>query len=531
MLRGAFILVSFFLFSSVQAQIDQPGRFEIELDTFEDEFYVLSGDEEGLLVYKPLNVYNGKDQLWKFIKLDTTLQVQWERDYYLDRTHIYRGYDFSGSSFSLLFQITERSSLDLMLLQLDEFNGDTSQHRIKNLVRLELDQFEMNPQAALIAGYYNTDPVVIHYDLLTRKSKVLPGIYGNKTELAHVRVDNDFINILLTDRTYDNANTLTLKTYSPQGEYLDSYTFLPSQDVGLVFGRVAKLDIEGSLITGTYGNRKSEFSRGLFIAQHGGDDKQNILYYNYADLDNFFTYLKAKRQKRISDKITRKKIKGKKVKFNYRLLVHEIIKNGDEYIMVGEAFYPKYSSTYSGYNAMNSYDYGLNNYSRRNYLPSSFAGYRYTHAVVIGFNQKGDILWDNSFQIDDVLSFQLEQFVHADVQEDKIVLLYLYENEIRTKIISGSEVVEGKLFNNMRLTFDDDVINDKSSFANVGGLEKWYAHTFYAYGVQKIKNLRDSGVKLNRKVFYINKLRYDKSAAEPAASNELVRQDAAIKND
>ena len=524
MLRRTLVLLLVTVTATLQAQIAQPGRFEIELDTFDDEFFVLSGNEQGVLLYKPLNVYDGRNQLWKFIKLDTALQVQWEKEFYLNMSDVYRGFDYSGSNFSLLFQITDRNSLDLRLLQLDEFNGDTSMHRIKNLVKLELDQFEMNPEAAVIAGYYNTDPVVIHYDLKSKKSKVLPGIYGSKTELAHVRVDDDFINILLTAKTYDNSNTLALKTYSPDGDYLDSYTFQPAMDVGLVFGRVAKLDRQGSLICGTYGNRKSEFSRGLFIAQHNEETPQEIRYFNFADLDNFFTYLKAKRQKRISEKITRKKIKGKKLKFNYRLLVHDIMKNGDEYIMIGEAFYPKYNS----YGTFNSYTYGFQDFSGNNYVPSSFAGYRYTHAVVIGFNSKGEILWDNSFQINDVLSYQLEQFVHADVREDKIVLLYLYENEIRSKIISGSEVVEGMSFNNMRLTFEDDIINDKSSYADVGGLEKWYDHTFLAYGVQKIKNLRDQGVKLNRKVFYINKVKYDQSQ-ESEENSDLARESPKIE--
>lgn len=511
MRSGVFFIFLFFITTSIIAQIEQPGRFEIELDVFDDEFNVLSGDDDGLLVYKPLGFFDGRSELWKFIKLDTALNLQWQKDYYIDRSLVYRGFDYSGSNFSLLFQITEQNSLDLLLLQIDEFNGDTTHHRIKNLVNIELDQFEMNPEAAVVAGYYNTDPVVIHYDLKTRKSKVLPGIYGNKTELSHVRVEDDFINVLLSTRSFDNSNTLAIKTYDAQGNYVDSYTFQPKEDVGLVFGRVANLDIEGSLVCGTYGTRKSDYSRGLFIAQHSEEGKQNVRYFNYADLDNFFTYLKARRQKRISERIDRKEVKGKKVKFNYRLLVHDIMKNGDEYVMIGEAFYPKYNN-YSTYN-QNS-NYGFNDYGRgRDYIPSSFAGYRYTHAVVIGFNSKGDVLWDNSFQIDDVLSFQLEQFVHADVSEDKVVLFYLYENEIRTKIIRGSEVIEGKSFNNMKLAFEDDIINDKSSYSNIGGLEKWYGHTFYAYGVQKIKNLRDQGVKLNRRVFYINKVRYDRTGA------------------
>lgn len=518
MLRIVLLFACTIFFSSVQAQIEQPDRFELELDTWDSEFNVLSGEEDGLLIYKPLEEYNGRYELWQFYKLDTNLNIQWEKQYYLNRSYIYRGYDYSGSNFSLLFQIAEKNSLDLLLLQIDEYNGDTTQHRIKNVVNINLDQFEMNPQAAVIAGYYNTDPVVIHYDLRTEKSKVLQGIYGNKTELAHLRVDNDYINVLLSTRSFDNSNTLALKTYDASGDYIDSYTFLPESNVGLIFGRVANLGATGSLVVGTYGNRKSDYSRGLFIAQHSEGLEQEVRYFNYADLDNFFTYMRAKRQKRISDKITRKKIKGKKVKFNYRLLVHDIIKNGDEYVMVGEAFYPKYDTHNS---SLSQFGYGINSFDRA-YMPSSFAGYRYTHAVVIGFNNKGEVLWDNSFQIDDILTFQLEQYVHADVSNDRVVLFYLYENEIRTKIVKGSDVLEGKSFNNLRLTFKDDVINERASYSNIGDLQKWYGHNFYAYGVQKIKNLRDAGVKLNRRVFYINKIRYEDPEID--AGEPLVQQ-------
>jgi hypothetical protein len=166
--------------------------------------------------------------------------------------------------------------------------------------------------------------------------------------------------------------------------------------------------------------------------------------------------------------------------------------------MLGEAFYPKYNSTASY--AGNSAYTAPGNYN------SYFAGYRYTHAIVIGFNNKGKILWDNSFQIEDVLSLSLDQYVHADVREDDIVLFYMYDNEIRTKIIKGNEVIEGKSFDNIKLSFQDDVL--KNSYSNIGGLELWYNNIFYAYGTQNIKNLRDQGVKLNRRVFFINKVEY-----------------------
>jgi hypothetical protein len=319
----------------------------------------------------------------------------------------------------------------------------------------------------------------------------------------------------VTSRTFDKRNTLSIKTYDARGNYLDSYTFNPGGDVGLIYGRIAEVGKVGSIISGTYGARRSDYSRGLFIAQHEAGEEQVLKYFNFADLDNFFTYLKAKRQTRISNRITRKKVKGKKVKFNYRILVHEIIERGDTYVMLGEAYYPKYDS-YSNFGD----SYGITGGSSFSYMPSSFAGYRYTHAVVIGFDKNGQKLWDNSFQIEDVVSYSLDQYVQADViSHDKVVLYYLYNNEIRTKIINGSEVLEGKSLNSVKMMFADDVAN-KSGISNIGGLDKWFGHNLLAYGIQKIKNMRDSGVKLNRRVFYINKIYYDNTEEEPTVMME-----------
>ena len=161
--------------------------------------------------------------------------------------------------------------------------------------------------------------------------------------------------------------------------------------------------------------------------------------------------------------------------------------------MIGEAFYPKYGS--AGY------------YGSYTYFPGyqAFEGYKYTHAIIIAFDSDGKLIYDNSFEINDVLSFQLDQLVSINVQVGKIILLYIYENIIRSKIIQGDEVLEGKAFNEIELAFEDDIVGNKNS--EMGGLKKWYGDYFFAYGVQKIKNLRGSVV-ATREVFYINKIVY-----------------------
>ena len=148
-----------------------------------------------------------------------------------------------------------------------------------------------------------------------------------------------------------------------------------------------------------------------------------------------------------------------------------------------------FSSTYYG-----------NNYG------TAFEGYKYTHAVVLGFDRRGRLIWDNSFEINDVVSYALEQYVHISMNDEEMALVYMYENEIRTKVIEGNEVLEGKTFNELKLSFEDDIAAITED--EYGGLEKWYGGNLFAYGVLEIKNLKDEGVRLNREVFFINKIRY-----------------------
>jgi len=485
----------------VESRINQSQRFEIEVGLYDKPYDVINGHEHGVLLVRDTGERDRKgNPKFEMISLDTGLYVRWKKEYYINRWWVYRGYDYHNGAFYLLFKYSKGNSRDLKVLELNLINGDTTHHTIKNLIPIQLTEFEMTPGAALLGGYFSNNPFVIHYNLETHKSIVLPGIYQNKTELVQILVDDkkkSFV-VVVSEKTFDKRNTIAVKTYDFAGNLIGNTSLEPDFDKGLIYGRAAEINLDVNLVAGTYSGKKSQYSRGLFIAAIDPQGNQKINYYNYGDLDNFFNYMKAKKQARIENKIQRKKIKGKKVKFNYRLLVHDIIDHGDQYIMLGEAFYPKYNTSSSFVSAAPYLGPGA--------YGSYFAGYRYTHAVVIGFDKKGNVLWDNSFEIEDVLSYTLDQFVHVEIRGEDVVLLYLYENEIRSKIIRGNDVVEGKSFDPIRLTFEDDILKDNNS--EISGLESWFGNTFIAYGTQSIKNMKDHGVKLNRRVFYLNKINY-----------------------
>ncbi|MDH3709454.1 MAG: hypothetical protein OER04_06180 [Cyclobacteriaceae bacterium] len=486
---------------AVAGQVHQPLRMEIMLDQQDNYFTVMSMKEDGIVMFREVEKDRSpRTKVWEVVVIDTTLQQVLHRTYTLDFKAEFTGYEYRDKHLYLLYRMGLYQKDDLKILKINIDTGQVVEFNIKQIVPVNLTEFTIVGNAALLGGYVNYRPALIHYDFEGKKIKVLPGIYRNNSELIEINVDekSKSFSVVMTERTRDKRFSISVKVFDEKGELLQNNFLEPRSNTSILYGRTTNNTQNDQFIVGTYSHKRSNFSRGIYIARLNRDpnEKPDITYFNYGDLKNFFSYMKAKRAARVKERVERRKIKGKKIRFNYRLLVHDIIMENGNYLMIGEAFYPKYGS--SGYYG----GYGM--------LPGgqnlAFEGYKYTHAVIIAFDTNGKLQYDNSFEINDVLSYQLEQLVSVGVEEDMVVLLYTYENVIRSKIIQRNEVLEGKAFNDIKLKFEDDIVRNNDS--EVGGLKKWYDDYFFAYGVQKIKNFKDRGVGLNREVFYINKITY-----------------------
>ena len=494
---------------SLQSQIDQPLRVEVELKRLDNHYTVTSMEEKGIVLFRELaNLSERGKKVWEVVKLDTLLQNVLTKNYFLDFSTELVGYEYRAGYFYLLFRMGEYQKADLKIIKISMDSGEDEQYDIKQIVPVNLTEFTIIDNAALLGGYVNYRPALIHYGFEEQKIKVLPGIYRNHSELIELNIDEDSntFTVLMSERTRDRLSTISVKRFDSNGTLLQNTQLEPLPNSSILYGRTTSFSNTKRFVIGTYSYKRSTYSRGIYIAQidPNPEIKPKITYFNYGDLKNFFNYMKAKRAARVKERVERRKVEGKKVRLNYRFMVHDIIKENGNFLMIGEAFYPKYGSSGSY-----SYYLGGNNLA--------FEGYKYTHAVIIAFDPKGKLVYDNSFEINDVLSYQLDQLVSVHVQDEKIILLYTYENVIRSKIIQGDEVLEGKAFNDIALAFENDIMGNNNS--EVGGLKKWYDDYFFAYGVQKIKNLRSGGTSMDREVFYINKIIYsfDSDQAETSA--------------
>jgi hypothetical protein len=494
-------LLALFINSFAHAQVEQTARWEIGIPKdAPDAFSIESLDTLGLIVYSKL-VGEKTDQI-ELIRLDTTLHELWKGYIEVDKNFFISQTAARGSSFYLLLQDPRYAGF--LLIDLDLATGNYTTHLIKNAIPFVPTEFKGTTDAVMIGGYFNYRPLVLHYSLRLQKSKILPGFFNEPGELTQMKVTADgTIDVIVSAKNFEKRKSLWIRNYNADGDLIKTTVLESHEKRNLIFGRSIKMPNNEQVVAGVYG-RNTEYSRGIFVATINPYGEYTTRYYNFADLQNFFHYLKANQERRIKNRIERRRVKGKNTKFNYRLLVQELIPYQDQFVLLGEAFYPKYV-----YRQGNS---SFNGLGSRSYTPVGyrsdqiFDGYQYTHAVVIGFDKDGKVKWDNSFEINDVKSFQLQQFVKIAPAKDHIGLLYLFENLIRTKLIKGNEVIEGKTADEINIFSKEGYVTKQD--AKSSNLNYWYDTHLYAAGVQTIRKSKDVTETPFKKVFFINKLRY-----------------------
>lgn len=488
------------LLTTGYSQVQQLDRFEISLGKDEKFYEVIPAQNDGLFLHRRFAAAE-EDRL-ELVKLDTAFKINWRGYLPIHKKSALLGKRAELDNLYLLFRSEDFARKDMELFVIQAPNGNFIKYTVRNYIPFMPTEFQVTSQAAIIGGYYSNIPVVIYFSFTDQKSKVVPGLFNEAGELTQVKTYPDgHFDVLISARNFRGQQTIWIKNYDAEGNMLRNYALEPEGNRHLIFARSVKTSNNMQIVAGVYGGKNSEYSKGLFIASIDPSGLQQLKYYDYGDLENFFKYMKAKREQRVKDRIQRRRIRGKKTRFNYRFLVHELVPYNNQYVLLGEAFYPRYVSVdrtyYTGF--FNPYMLYGNSMIRDGRI---FDGYRYTHAVVMGFDRDGELIWDNSFEINDVKTFSLEQFVKLEIQPDRIALLYLFDNQLRSKIIKGNDVLEGKTFEPIKTKEEAEMV--KTEEISTSKLDYWYQHYFFAHGVQEISN-RDVG---RRRVFYINKISY-----------------------
>ncbi len=477
------------LFSVLGAsgQVTRLARFELPTGLVDQEaFQSIPADVDGIYLYRRAVTDNNHSGL-QVIHLDTALRQVWQGFIPIQGNMSVERATVLKSQVYVLLRDPFRANANFQIMRVDPGHQEFVLFNVNNAIQFFPSSFIVTTRAALIGGYYNGRPLVFYYSFTNQQSRILPGFTNDVGDLDQVRVNEDStITVVVAAKNLQHRKTLWIRNYDLEGNLTQSTILDPGQERHLLTGQLIKAGDE-QLLFGVYG-RHIDYSRGFFVAHVKRSGEYRIDYYYFGDLQHFFSYFKPKHEQRVLQRIQRRKQKGKQVHFNYRLLVHEMVPFRDKYLVLAESYYPTYRY--------------LGDIFSRGVI---FDGYKYTHAALICLSKNGKLLWDNSFEINDMKSFDLRPLVDIYPGDKGIVMMYDIRNSIRTKVILDSEVLQGKFSERIPTERDYRNTGESTSWSQ---LTHWYNQYFFSYGVRHVRTGVD-GQAMN--VLFVDKLSYGKA--------------------
>lgn len=512
-MRNSFIytfILFFALFcfhSSAQKKVE---RVEMETKLRSENYRVVPMGKFGAVMFaqdKPSILSNFTS--FHFSHFDTALKMVWEKEIEISNWTDLEGYDADGSNLYLLFHRYNGDAYDFCKV-------DTKSQKVEIISRfsvkkLEFESIKVMNGNAFVSGIVRKTPVLLHFDLNTNdksKVKILPTSSTKKAEIEFL--DKDTVNNLMSfsyTNWRGNEATLVLQSFEPNGRMASEIALPNSNGKNLLSGKQSISNEGNAVLVGTYANGKSKLSDGLYIAEFDGATQKYIKFYNFADLENFLNYLPKKKRARIERKKEKKKSKDKDLDLQYRLLVHNLIFRDNHYILMAEAYYPTYRYVNNNYgvggfqrNPYSRSPYGVNRYGTNS--QQVFDGFQYTHAFLASFDNKGNLEWDNSFELDNVKLMRLKEVVKVNVELEKIKVLYAFQGKLLSQIIEGGKVAVSKQEQLIETAYETDRVTRNLD----SDLAYWFDNYFIAWGYQRIKNNTGESEKSKRNVFFFNKV-------------------------
>ncbi|WP_259016545.1 hypothetical protein [Emticicia fluvialis] len=522
-LKAIMLALATFLLATEVMQAQSVKRIEIPVGGGDDnKLQVISLGDEGLVVLSKTS-----KKTFSITKFDTDLQLGWSLNGDLEENQNFVDYYRDGRDVYLLFS---KYNSDLyQIIKVSTGIGIMQKFFFENITRFEVSEFKVHNDFAYLAGMVKDEPVLMSVNLHKLQPRILAGGLKGTASISSLDFDDEN-NLLVVSYSVKKGRSsyMVVKRINQNGKIVEHLSVEPEEDYGLLTGKLFSLNDGTQLMIGNYGFRGYQsngvpMSQGLYISKVDEDNTEYLKLHSFTEFRNFFKFMSQKQQDRIERQINKKRDKGSDLRLNYRVLVHDIIQKDDQYILVAEVFYPEFRNNNTFYGSpmygnpfWSPYGYGMGGYryfgmnswawnpwlwsGNRGFNNQQFDGFKYTHAVVAGFDKKGNLVWDNSFSFDNLKTYELKEKVKIKTDNNEITLVYSNKGKLSTKIVRGNDVVEGNKIIEIETAREGDKVRDTST----DDIEYWHQNYYLAWGYQKISNKNDG----SRRVFYLNKIAF-----------------------
>lgn len=406
------LLLSLVLVPLLAQEPSQPVRLELPFDPIETEAEVIALPDSSLLVYQKTSNAWGTRATFRFTKYNSQLEEVWSDTASLAPDSNFLRYYSEQPYTYLVFDANDLQ--DYTFVRLHDKNGSIW-HK-----KFEIDPIEGVYEYQVLQGNYfiigqnrkTQKPLLLHLNPATGNIQLLPSVYGDESTFSDLLADpaQNRVDAVITESN-GRVSRLQVKSFAPDGKLLKNYFILQKEDKSLLNAEITPGDSTRKMLIGTYGTRDLRYNQGFFTAPLAANIVANAEFYNMLQLKNFLKYMKPRREERTRRREASRLKTGRSPSYHYRLLLHDLIVTPTGYVLAAEAYYPQYSS--------NSRNIGA---GRTITIGRQEEGYKRTHAVVLGFDRNGVLLWDNTFPLVGVTSYELTHTVEVQYLDRKSVV-------------------------------------------------------------------------------------------------------------
>lgn len=489
-------------------------RVEINAKSDDETYRLIPCGEKGvILFYKSLEAVGQEKVKWYFSLYNKDLQLLWTKSIALVNALEYNKFSGDFDTICLLFRTTDKvkdAAFNLQIIRLTLDQGVFMGNSGKFPENADVVDFIVNRGIAYIGFNVKNEPArMMIMNLQNGEQIISPLSQDEVSTLTQLYLDSAGVRIITAIRKIivKNQSEFLLSVFDLTGK-LTSEIIINSITAehelnALRFMPVNQREI---LVAGTYGSHPVQKgssrnpmpgeSTGFFFTRVYDNQQQSIIFYNFLELKNANLLVAEKDIQAIKKKSMKKNKSLNEYSIDLTLLLHPLNQKNNEIILMAESFVPQYHSE-------NFTDYDFYGRPFTNTY-SIFDGYRYGNALIAGFDKMGKLLWDNSIDIRNLVSFELNSKVNWFEQGNNIVMTYLSDGKIASKIIHNDEVVEKLDYSMVEMEYP----NDKLLSETKSRMVPWYSNFYLCYGYQEIKNV---ALEKNNKrlIFYFNKIRFD----------------------
>ena len=491
----------------------QPARTELFLDQYNSDVHVqpLPADSTVVLLLGRDQPLSSKTS-YVFQQYDQVLHLRQELKLEVPDEFNYVRMCAEGSTVYALF--SSRSTPGR--LWVGAYNGRLGQVRTQQYeTRLSREIVELKAlDGRLFATVLLNDQrhvTALLLDVATGQMQYLASIYEPlPTQLTFVADAVSRRAEYVLSQTNGRKSRLLLKQLTDRGQLVSSEFVQAESERSLITAQLTPpQDTTARLLMGTYSLRDPNYAQGLFATDlrptGTAGTKPPLRFYDFLRLKHFFDYLKPQRQARLRQRTERRVARSMPpLRWRYRLLLHELLPQADGgYVLVAEVYYPHYR--YNSYNSYSNMSAPINYPSGLYGSGSSriFDGYQTTHALVCGFDRTGNLLWDNTFVVENLRRRELEEAVRLQTLPDgRLVLAYLDEEKLRYKLVDRAESSPNDHQVPIQTGLDPagNTGPEHATDTWQSDLLPWFGSRFVASGYQRVRMERGP----DREVFFLN---------------------------